>query len=96
MSNIKVNVWKLFNQKITQEKQRVERTDHSSSVVNSHIFKHSVKSGLKTPYSNTFNIIEKGFTNNTFKHKIAEILLIKEMKPALYKQKKSSNMRLFN
>ena len=41
-------------------------------------------------------MIEKGYRNNVRKWKIAEVLLIKEMKPTLNKQDNSVELKLFN
>ena len=45
---------------------------------------------------NNYKIVEKGYNNNVRKRKIAEALLIKEMKPTLSKQDNSVELKLFN
>ena len=60
--------------------------DHAWSDPNSHLFNDSVESGHPVSDMNNYKIIEKGYKNNVRKRKIAEALLIKEMKPTLNKQ----------
>ena len=43
-----------------------------------------------------YRIIRNGYGNNWNKRKIAEAILIKELKPTLNKQDKSIPLRLFN
>ena len=45
---------------------------------------------------NIYKIVEKGYNNNVRKQKIAEALLIKEMKPTPSKQDNSVELKLFN
>ena len=45
---------------------------------------------------NNYKIIEKGYNNNARKGKIAEALLIKDMKPTLNKQDNSVELEMFN
>ena len=45
---------------------------------------------------NKYKIIEKGYKNNVRKQKIAEALLIKQMKPTLNKQDNLVELKLFN
>ena len=45
---------------------------------------------------NNYKIVEKGYNNNVRKRKIAEALLIKEMKPTLSKHDNSVELKLFN
>ena len=56
--------------------------DHAGRDPNSHLFKHSVESGHAVLDKNSYKIIEEGYRNNVRKRKIAEALLIKEMKPS--------------
>ena len=70
--------------------------DHAGRDANSHLFKHSVERGHQVLDKNNYKIIEKGYWNNVIKRKIAEALLIKEMKPTLNKQDNSVELNLFN
>ena len=45
---------------------------------------------------NSYKIIEKGYINIVRKRKIAEALLVKEMKPTLNKKDNSVELKLFN
>ena len=69
--------------------------DHAGSDQNSHIFKHSIESGHPVLDMNNYKIIEKRYKNNVRKRKIAEAVLIKEMKPTLNKQDNSVELKLF-
>ena len=60
--------------------------DHAGRDQNLHLFKHFIESGHPVLDMNNYKIIEKGYKNNVRKRKIAEALLIKEMKPTLNKQ----------
>ena len=62
---------------------------------NSYLFKDSIES--RHPFSDMSNykIIEKGYKNNVRKRKIAEALLIKEIKLALSKQDNLVELKLF-
>ena len=57
--------------------------DHAGRDHNSHLFKHSIESGHPVLDMSNYRIVEKGYKNNVRKRKIAEALLIKEMKPIL-------------
>ena len=46
--------------------------------------------------TNSFKIIGNGFKNNSFKQKVSEALLIKQIKPSLNVQEKSIELKLFN
>ena len=70
--------------------------DHAGRDQNSHLFKHSIESGHPVLDMNNYKIIGKGYKNNVRKRKIAEALLIKEMKPTLNKQDNSVELKLFN
>ena len=61
---------------------------------NSHLFKHLVEKRYPCLDTNNHRIIEKGYKNNARKQKIAEVLLIKEMKPTQNKQDKSVELTL--
>ena len=45
---------------------------------------------------NNYNIIEKGYKNNVRKQKIAEALLIEEIKPTSNKQDNLIELKLLN
>ena len=60
--------------------------DHAGRDQNLHLFKHFIEIGHPVLDMNNYKIIEKGCKNNVRKRKIAEALLIQEMKPPLNKQ----------
>ena len=60
--------------------------DHTGKNVNSHFYKHSIETGHQTLEINDYRIIGNGYGNNWKKRKIAEALLIKELKATLNKQ----------
>ena len=64
--------------------------------VHSDLFKYAVESGHKVLDVTNYSIIGKGYGNNIKKRKIAETLLIKEIKPTLNRQDQSIALRLFN
>ena len=70
--------------------------DHAGRDQNSYLFKHSIESGHPVLDKKNYIIIGKGYKNNVRKRKIAEALLIKEMKPTLNKQDNSVELKLFN
>ena len=70
--------------------------DHTRKDINSHLYKHSVETGHQTLEISDYRIIANGYGNNWNKRKIAEALLIKELKPTLNKQDKSIPLKLFN
>ena len=70
--------------------------DHTRKDVHSHLFKHAVESEHVVLDITNYSIIEKWYRNNTRKHKIAEALLIKEMKPILNRQDQSIALKLFH
>ena len=57
--------------------------DHNERDHNSHILKHSLETGHERVKSSDFLIIYKNFTGNKRKRKIAESLLIKQLRPTL-------------
>ena len=63
---------------------------------NSYLFKHSIERGHPFLHMNNYKIIEKGYKNNVRKRKIAEALLIEEMKLTLNKPDNSVELKLFN
>ena len=62
----------------------------------SYLFRHAVVNEHRNANHDDFKIIESGFRNNTFKRKVTEALLIKELRPTLSIQEKSVEMKLFN
>ena len=70
--------------------------DHAGRDQSPYLFKQSIESEHPVLDMNNYKIIEKGYKNNVKKQKIAEALLIKEMKPTLNKQDNSVELKLFN
>ena len=70
--------------------------EHIGKDINSHLYKHSIETGHQTLEISDYRIIGNGYKNNGNKRKIAEALLIKELKPTLNKQDKSIPLKLFN
>ena len=84
-------------EKITLARVVVERIkDHNGRDLKSHILGHFVESGHANVNCEDFKIIAKNFINNSWKHKIAESLLIKEKRPTLNIHDKSVPLKLFN
>ena len=63
--------------------------DYAGRDQNSHLFKRSIESKDPVLDINNYKIIEKSYKKNARKQKIAEALLIKEMKATLNKQDNS-------
>ena len=73
------------------EKGSVERIiDHAGRDSNSYVYKHCMDC------ISDFKIIGSNFRKNVFERKIAEALLIKQLKPTLNKQEKSIELKNFN
>ena len=70
--------------------------DHNGRDLKSHILRHSVESGHANVSCKYFKIIAKNFSNNSWKRKIAESLLIQEKRPTLNIHDKSVPLKLFN
>ena len=70
--------------------------DSTGKDINSHLYKYSIETGHQTLEINDYRIIGNEYGNNWKKRKIAEALLIKELKPTLNKQDKSIPLKLFN
>ena len=70
--------------------------DHAGRDSNSCVYKHCVETGYRSPNINHFKIIGSNFRKNVFKRKIAEALLIKQLKPTLNKQEQSIEIKRFN
>ena len=64
-------------------KERV--IDHTGRDIQSHLNKHSIETGHETLNIKDYKVIGNGYRNNIFKRKVAEALLIKELKPTLNK-----------
>ena len=59
--------------------------DHTGKDINSHLYKYSIETGHQTLEVRDYRIIRNGYGNDWKKRKIAEALLIKELKPTLNK-----------
>ena len=70
--------------------------DHGGRDCKSHLLKHAVANNHRSVSYDDFKIIGSGFRNNTFKRKVAEALLIKELRPTLNVQEKSIELKLLN
>ena len=70
--------------------------DHNGRDQNLHIFKHSSEKCHQYCHTNSFKITCNGFKNKSFKRKVSEALLIKQIKPSLNVQEKSMELKLFN
>ena len=62
----------------------------------SYVYKHCREAGHRSPDINDFKVIGSNFHKNVFKCKIAEVLLIKLLKPTLKKQEQSIELKVFN
>ena len=60
------------------------------------MYKHCIETGHRSPNINDFKITCSNFRKNVFKRKIAEALLIKQLKPTLSKQEKLIQLKRFN
>ena len=70
--------------------------DHNGRDTSSHIFKHGVAADHQFVSCDDLRIIGGNYRNNKRKRKIAEALLIKNLKPSLNVQEKSVALKLFN
>ena len=70
--------------------------NHTGTDINSHLYKHFIKTRHQTLKISNYRIIGNGYWNNWDKRKIAEALSIKELNPTLNKQNKSIPLKLFN
>ena len=57
--------------------------EHDGGDTKSHLVNHAIEKCHKYPKIEDFNIIDKSFRNNTFKRKVAESLLIKDVRTTL-------------
>ena len=69
---------------------------HSGRVQNSHLFEHCCCKNHPNTSKTDIKIITSGFKNNYCRRKIAEALLIKQIKPSLNIQEKSYELKLFS
>ena len=67
--------------------------DHAGADSNSYVYKHCIETGHRSP---VIKIIGSNFRKDMFKRKIAEALLIKQLKPTLNKREKLIELKLFN
>ena len=75
----------------------VERVkDHNGRDHKQHILKQALKTGHEHVKSSDFLIISKNFDGNKIKRKIAEPLLIKQLRPTLNIHDKSVRLKLFS
>ena len=75
----------------------IERVkDHNGRDHHSHLVKHVVEANHIPVTTNNFTILNSGYRNNKRKRKIAEALMIKELRPSLNIQEKSVQLHLFN
>ena len=72
------------------------KIDHNGRDQKSHIFKHRYEKCNQHFHTNSFKLIGNGFKNNSFKRKVSEVLLIKQIKPSLNVQEKSIELNFFN
>ena len=70
--------------------------DHNGRDAQSHLVMHTIEKCHKYPKIEDFNVIGKGYRNNTFKRKVAESLLIKVVRPTLNTHDKSAPLKSFN
>ena len=71
--------------------------DHCGRDQNSHILKHSIEKGHKTPTKDDFSIINNNRQlSNYYVRTTVESLLIKRGKPSLNCQERSRLLKLFN
>ena len=70
--------------------------DHSSRDTSSHIFKHCIVADHQFVSCDDLRIVVRNYGNNKRKQKVAEAILIKNLKPYLDVQEKSVALMLFN
>ena len=70
--------------------------DHNGGDPKFHLFKHSCCKNHPNTSKTDFKIISSGFKNNYYRRKIAEALLLKQVKPSLSVRQKSYELKLFN
>ena len=62
----------------------------------SHLVTYAIENCHKYPKTEDFNVISKGYRNNTFKLIVAKFLLITDVRPTIDTHKKSAPLKLFN
>ena len=65
--------------------------DHTGRDTYSHLYTHSLEKGHKSLELRNYKIIGNGYGKSTFRRKIAEVLLIKELRPTLISKKSQFN-----
>ena len=70
--------------------------EHNDRDTSSHIFKHYVAADHQFASCDNLTIVDRNYSNNERKRKIAEALLIKNLKASLNVQEKSVALKLFN
>ena len=83
---------------VGEAKRRIfERVkDHNGTYFNSHLLKHALENNHQHVSGKDFKMIGNGFRGNNKKRKVAEALLIREIKPALNIQDQSVPLQLFS
>ena len=83
---------------IGEAKRRIfERVkDHNGRDFNSQLLKHALENNHQHVSEKDFKIIANGFRGNNKKRKVAEALLIREIKPTLNIQDQSVPLQLFS
>ena len=83
--------WNNVTKTIGEIRRRISERiiDNAGRDSNFYVYKHCKENGHRSPDINDFKIIGSNFRKNVFKCKIAEALLIKQLKPTLNKQEKS-------
>ena len=70
--------------------------DHNGRNTSSRIFKHCAADDHQFVSCDDLKIVGRSYRNNKRKRKIAEALLVKNLKPSLNVQEKSVVLKLFN
>ena len=70
--------------------------DHNSRDIKSHLLKHTLENNHQHVSEKDFKIFGNGFRGNNQKRKVAEALLIREIKPTLNIQDQSVPLQLFS
>ena len=80
----------------TAQKLSERVPDHNGRDAKSHLVNHAIEKCQKYPNIEDFNVIGKGYRDNSCKWKVAEPLLIKDVRPTLNTHDKSIPLKLFN
>ena len=70
--------------------------DHAGRNSNPYVCKHCIETGHRSPDISDFKTIGSNFRKNVFKHKIAEALLIKQLRRTLNEPEKPIELKHFN